>query len=307
MQTAYITHPFCHQHDNGPHHPECAARLNAIEDQLIASGLYDYLRHYQASQAGRDQLLRVHHAAYLDWVEATVPAQGLLYLQDDITLSPMTWQAALHAAGAVINAVDLVMAGEVENAFCAIRPPGHHAMRNRAMGFCILNNIAVGAAHALDHHRLPRVAIVDFDVHHGNGTEDMVRDDARILFCSTFQHPFYPGCGADSANAHVINVPLAAGADGDAFRHAISEHWLPALDAFKPELLLISAGFDAHLEDDMAMLRLREADYAWVTAELKAVAERHASGRIVSALEGGYALNALGRSAVAHIRVLAGI
>jgi acetoin utilization deacetylase AcuC-like enzyme len=231
----------------------------------------------------------------------------LLHLGDDITLSPMSRQAALHAAGAVVNGVDLVMAGEAENAFCAIRPPGHHAMRNRAMGFCILNNIAVGAAHALAHHGLARVAIVDFDVHHGNGTEDIVRDDARILFCSTFQHPFYPGCGADSGNEHVINVPLAAGTGGEAFRQAVSEHWLPALHQFRPQLLLISAGFDAHLEDDMAMLRLKEADYAWVTAEIKDIAERYANGRIVSALEGGYALNALGRSAVAHIKTLSGL
>ena len=307
MHTAYITHPACHLHDNGPHHPECAARLNAIEDQLIASGLHDYLHHYQADAASREQLLRVHDAAYLDWVEATVPAQGLLHLPDDITLSPQTLQAALRAAGAVINGVDLVMAGTAENAFCAIRPPGHHAMRSRAMGFCIFNNIAVGAAHALAQHGLERVAIVDFDVHHGNGTEDIVRDDTRILFCSTFQHPFYPGCGADSSNAHVINVPLAAGTAGDGFRQAVGEHWLPALHAFRPQLLLISAGFDAHQEDDMAMLRLKEADYAWVTTEIKQIAALYANGRIVSALEGGYALSALGRSAVAHIRVLSGI
>jgi acetoin utilization deacetylase AcuC-like enzyme len=199
------------------------------------------------------------------------------------------------------------MAGTAENAFCAIRPPGHHAMRSRAMGFCIFNNIAVGAAHALAQHGLERVAIVDFDVHHGNGTEDIVRDDTRILFCSTFQHPFYPGCGADSSNAHVINVPLAAGTAGDGFRQAVGEHWLPALHAFRPQLLLISAGFDAHQEDDMAMLRLKEADYAWVTTEIKQIAALYANGRIVSALEGGYALSALGRSAAAHIRVLAGL
>ena len=307
MHTAYITHPLCHRHDNGPDHPECAARLSAIEDQLIASGLYHYLQLHEATPASREQLLRVHDRAYLDRIEAAVPARGLLHLEDDITLSPMSWQAALHAAGAVVNGVDLVMAGEAENAFCAIRPPGHHAMRNRAMGFCIFNNIAVGAAHALAHHGLARVAIVDFDVHHGNGTEDIVRDDARILFCSTFQHPFYPGCGADSGNEHVINVPLAAGTGGEAFRQAVSEHWLPALHQFRPQLLLISAGFDAHLEDDMAMLRLKEADYAWVTAEIKDIAERYANGRIVSALEGGYALNALGRSAVAHIKTLSGL
>lgn len=307
MHTAYITHPFCHQHDNGPDHPECAARLSAIEDQLIASGLYHYLQQHEATPASREQLLRVHDAAHLDWLEANVPVEGLLHLADDITLCPQTLQAALHAAGAVINGVDLVMSGAAENAFCAIRPPGHHAMRSRAMGFCIFNNIAIGAAHALAHHGLERVAIIDFDVHHGNGTEDIVRDDTRILFCSIFQHPFYPGCGADSGNEHVINVPLAAGTASDGFRQAVSEHWLPALHAFRPQLLLISAGFDAHQEDDMAMLRLKEADYAWVTAEIKQIAALYANGRIVSALEGGYALSALGRSVVAHIRVLADI
>ncbi len=307
MHTAYITHPFCHKHDNGPDHPECAARLSAIEDQLIACGLYDYLQHHEASPASREQLLRVHDAAYLDWLEAAIPAEGLVYLQDDIVLCPMTLKAALHAAGAVVNGVDLVMRGAAANVFCAIRPPGHHAMRNRAMGFCIFNNIAVGAAHALVQHGLERVAIVDFDVHHGNGTEAIVRDDARILFCSTFQHPFYPGCGVDSANAHVINVPLAAGTDGEVFRQAVSEHWLPALHAFRPQLLLISAGFDAHQEDDMAMLRLKESDYAWVTGEISMIADSYAGGRIVSALEGGYAISALARSAVAHIKVLAGV
>jgi acetoin utilization deacetylase AcuC-like enzyme len=213
----------------------------------------------------------------------------------------------LRAAGAVVLGVDLVMGEKVENAFCNIRPPGHHAERARAMGFCIFNNVAVGAAHALAHHGLQRVAIADFDVHHGNGTENIFHDEPRVMLCSTFQHPFYPYRGADSGNEHIINVPLSAGTGGVEFRASVMQHWLPALERFQPELLLISAGFDAHRDDDMAMLKLTEADYAWVTEVLKRIAEKYAQGRIVSALEGGYELHALGRSALAHIKVLTGL
>ncbi len=307
MHTAYITHASCLLHDNGPHHPECAARLHAIEDQLIASGLLPFLQQHDAIAATREQLLRVHAAAYLDLIAAASPAEGIVELDGDTSMNPFTYQAALHAAGAVVMGVDLVMAGQVENAFCSVRPPGHHAERARAMGFCLFNNVAVGAAHALRHYGLQRVAIADFDVHHGNGTENIFHDDPQVMLCSTFQHPFYPGCGADSGNQHIINVPLAAGTDGAGFRAAVTEHWLPALERFQPEFLLISAGFDAHRDDDMAMLSLTEADYAWVTEELKKVAERHAKGRIVSVLEGGYALHALGRSVMTHIKTLSGL
>ncbi len=199
------------------------------------------------------------------------------------------------------------MAGRVENAFCNVRPPGHHAERARAMGFCIFNNVAVGVAHALAQHGLQRVAIADFDVHHGNGTETIFHDDPRVMLCSTFQHPFYPYYGANSGNEHIINAPLPAGTGGGEFRAAVTLHWLPALERFQPELLLISAGFDAHRDDDMAMLNLTESDYAWVTGELKNIAGKYARGRIVSALEGGYELHALGRSALAHIKVLSGL
>lgn len=307
MQTAFISHPLCLKHDMGAHHPECPARLHAIEDQLIASGLYSFLQHHDAPDVTREQLLRVHDEVYINSVAAVAPSEGIISLDGDTFMNPYTFPAALRAAGAVVMAVDLVMAGKVENAFCNVRPPGHHAERGEAMGFCIFNNVAVGAAHALAAHGLSRVAIVDFDVHHGNGTEHIFTDEQRVMLCSTFQHPFYPYSGGETDNPHIINVPLAAGADGVAFRNAVSERWIPALEAFEPELIFVSAGFDAHREDDMSSLRLLEADYIWVTEQIKRIAEHHAHARIVSALEGGYELHALGRSAAAHIKVLSGL
>ena len=307
MQTAYISHPLCLKHDMGAHHPECPARIHAIEDQLIASGLFGYLQHHDAPEVTREQLLRVHDGDYLDDIASKAPKAGILNLDGDTTMNPYTYPAALRAAGAVVMAVDIVMAQQVENAFCNIRPPGHHAERAQAMGFCIFNNVAVGAAHALAAHGLSRVAIADFDVHHGNGTEDIFHNDPRVMLCSTFQHPFYPYCGADSSNDHIINVPLKAGTSGVEFRTAVTEQWLPALERFQPEFIFISAGFDAHRDDDMGSMRLVEADYAWVTEELKRVAAKYAQSRIVSVLEGGYELHALGRSAMAHIKVLSGL
>ena len=291
----------------GAGHPECPARIQAIEDQLIASGLMPFLFHYEAPAASKTQLERVHDSEYIESIFTSSPDNGLIYLDPDTAMNSFSLEAALHAAGAAVKAVDLVMTGEAENAFCNIRPPGHHAGRNRAAGFCIFNNVAVAAAHALEHFGLNRVAIADFDVHHGNGTDDIFNQDERVMLCSTFRHPYYPYHGVNSSNNHIINVPLTAGASGADFRTAVSEHWLPALDDFKPQLLLISAGFDAHREDDMGGLALRETDYSWVTEQLKKIAQLHANGKIVSTLEGGYALHALGRSAVAHIRVLAGL
>jgi acetoin utilization deacetylase AcuC-like enzyme len=307
MQTAYLSHPLCLKHDPGSHHPESAARIHAIEDQLIASGLMDYLQRHDAPAATREQLLRVHDAQYIDLLASRVPAQGIVQLADDIALNPFTYQAALHAAGAVVLGVDLVMAQKVENAFCCVRPPGHHAERSHGMGFCYLNNLAIGAAHALAQYGLQRVAIVDFDVHHGNGTDNIFQNDPRVLLCSTFQHPFYPYSGADNNNDHIINVPLAAGSDGEVFRAAVTRHWLPALEKFQPEFLLIAAGFDAHYSEELARLNLNEADYAWVSRTLKDIAKKHAQGRIVSALEGGYELHALGRSVLAHLKELSGL
>ena len=274
---------------------------------MIASGLLAFLQHHDAPLATFEQLARVHAPHYIESVRSASPTEGVAYLDPDTAMNPFTLNAALRAAGAVVLASELVLEGKVENAFCAIRPPGHHAESARAMGFCLFNNVAVGVAHAMERFGLRRVAIADFDVHHGNGTEEIFRDDPRVMLCSTFQHPFYPHSGADSGNAHTINVPLPAGTDGEAFRKAVSERWLLALVRFQPEMLFISAGFDAHWEDDMAMFQLKEADYAWVTQQLKDVAGKHASGRIVSALEGGYELHALGRSVSAHIKVLSGL
>ena len=307
MTTAYLTHPSSLKHNMGMGHPECPARVQAIEDQLIASGLMPFLDRQEAPAASREQLQRVHSSDYIDSIFETSPGSGLAYLDADTAMNPYSLEAALHAAGAAVRAVDLVMSEQSENAFCNIRPPGHHAGRNRAAGFCIFNNVAVAAAHALAHHGLSRVAIADFDVHHGNGTDEIFHAEGRVMLCSIFRHPYYPYEGVDSSNEHIINVPLAAGATGTEFRAAVTEKWLPALETFKPELLLISAGFDAHREDDMGGLALREADYAWVTEKLMELATHHAKGRIVSTLEGGYALHALGRSVTAHIKVLSGL
>ncbi|MGE5666900.1 MAG: histone deacetylase family protein [Betaproteobacteria bacterium] len=302
--TAYITHPSCMDHEMGSGHPECPERLTAIGDQLIASGLDAHVIHHEAPAATDEQLGRVHTRAYIGAILQAVPERGLNYLDPDTALNPHSLVAARHAAGAVVKAVDMVCTGAAQNAFCAVRPPGHHAERARAMGFCVFNSVAVGAAHALAAHGLSRVAIVDFDVHHGNGTEDIFAGDPRVLMVSTFQYPLYPYSGVDNPAANMVNVPLPAGSGGDALRDAVLDRWLPALDAHRPELILISAGFDAHREDPLAGLAFTERDYAWVTRELMKVASRHAQGRIVSSLEGGYALSALGRSAVAHMREL---
>ena len=304
MQTAYISHPACLLHDMGRGHPECPARIRAIEDQLIASQILPLLQHHDAPRATREQLERVHSAAYLNEIEAAAPGEGLAMLDPDTWMNPHSREAALRAAGALVLATDLVMSGRAENAFCNVRPPGHHASRDRSMGFCIFNNVAVGAAHALEQHKLARVAIVDFDVHHGNGTEEIFRDDPRVMLCSSFQHPFYPHCGADTVSDHIIPAPLPAYTDGAGFRAAVTEKFLPALARFKPQMVFVSAGFDAHREDDMASLKLVEADYAWITREIKKVAAAHGDNRIVSTLEGGYELHALGRSAMAHVKVL---
>jgi acetoin utilization deacetylase AcuC-like enzyme len=304
MSVAYLTHPSCLLHDMGPYHPECPDRLTAIGDRLIAAGLDGYLRHYVAPAATREQIARVHGSRYIDEIERASPETGLTFLDPDTALNPHTLQAARHAAGAVIKGVDLTMSGECRSAFCAVRPPGHHAERQRAMGFCVFNNVAVGAAHAMAVHGLARVAIVDFDVHHGNGTEEIFTGDHRVLMVSTFQHPLYPYSGLDSDDPKMVNVPLLAGSGGIEFRAAVRERWLPALEEHRPQMIFVSAGFDAHREDPLANLKLTEADYAWVTRELVYVATKHATGRIVSSLEGGYSLSALGRSASEHLREL---
>ncbi|MDH4190835.1 MAG: histone deacetylase family protein [Betaproteobacteria bacterium] len=305
MSTAFISHPDCLKHDMGGQHPERPQRLGAIEDQLIASGLAQHLSMYKAPLATDEQLARVHPPEYVRAIRDAAPAEGMVQLDPDTAMNPHTLPAALRAAGAAVLGVDLVMKGEAESAFCCVRPPGHHACRARPMGFCIFNNVAVAAGHAMAVYGIERVAIVDFDVHHGNGTEDIFAGDPRVLMVSTFQHPFYPYSGTEEPAPNMVNIPLAAGAGSRQLREAVTHEWLPALEVFSPQLLLVSAGFDAHAEDEMAMLRFTDEDYAWVTERIREVAERDAQGRMVSVLEGGYSLSALGRSAVRHIRVLA--
>lgn len=307
MTIGIVSHPACKLHDMGFGHPESAQRLSAIDDHMVATGLEFAVRHYEAPAATREQLLRVHTEAHVSAMSAAVPlGEALVEIDPDTRMNAHTLEAARRAAGAVIKGVDLVWQGEEQAVFCNVRPPGHHATRNAAMGFCFFNNIAVGAAHAMAAHGCERVAIVDFDVHHGNGTQDIFEHDNRVLFCSTFQHPFYPHSGAGSAPRNMVNVPLPAGTAGAAFRAAVTKRWLPAMEDFAPQIVLVSAGFDGHLEDEMAHFMLTEDDYAWVTGAIKAVADRHAGGRLVSALEGGYALSALGRSVGAHLRALLG-
>ncbi|QQA43022.1 histone deacetylase family protein [Pelagovum pacificum] len=303
MSTALITHPDCLNHITPPGHPEQVARIDAVLNELEE---FDLVR-VGAPLVAEDDLLRVHPKSHVDAIREAIPESGLVSLDADTHVTPGSLAAAFRAAGAVVKGVDMVMAGEVANAFAAVRPPGHHAERETAMGFCLFGSVAVAAKHALDHHGLKRVAIIDFDVHHGNGTQDLVEDDPRILFCSTHQSPLYPGTGAaDETGAHdnVVNVPLPNGTGSVPFRAAIEEHVLPRIEAFAPELLLISAGFDAHARDPLAGMRLWEEDFAWVTHRICDIADACAGGKVVSALEGGYDLFALGRSARAHVKTL---
>jgi acetoin utilization deacetylase AcuC-like enzyme len=304
MAVAFVSHPHCLRHQMGDGHPERPARLGAIEDELHTRGLYDLLLHREAPRASVDQLLRVHPLEYVEDLANRSPAEGLAHIDPDTWMCPDTFEAALRAAGANVLATDLVMSGAAQRAFCNVRPPGHHAERATAMGFCFFNNVAVAASHALAHHGLERVAVLDFDVHLGNGTEDIFREDPRVLLCSSYQYPLWPDLDPPTVPGRIINCPLPPGSGSEAFRRAVTEHWLPALDEFAPQLVLISAGFDAHAADDMSHLRLSTADYGWVTGIACAVAERHAQGRIVSTLEGGYELRSLAASAATHIEKL---
>jgi acetoin utilization deacetylase AcuC-like enzyme len=315
-KTGYFTHPDCRKHDMGRGHPECPQRLDAIEDRMLASRLLDAVERREAPLASPELLELAHDRMHVAGVrglaqnvieEEDAGGDGLVFIDPDTAMNRYSWSAAMRAAGAAIAATDAVISGELENAFCAVRPPGHHAMRSRAMGFCIINNVAVAARYALDRHGLQRVAVVDFDVHHGNGTEDIFTGDERVLMVGIFQHPFYPYSGADTDAPNMVNVPVPAYTRGPAVRELIEKHWMPRLEEFRPEMIFISAGFDAHREDDLGQLGLVEADYAWITQRIKEVAYRHAKGRIVSCLEGGYNLDALGRSVEAHVRALADV
>jgi acetoin utilization deacetylase AcuC-like enzyme len=289
----------------GSWHPESPARLSAIHDQLLVSGLAPFLEHIDAPQAPLEAIIRAHTPDYVEHLRNRAPQRGYSPLDPDTSMNPSSWQAALHAAGAVVEATDRVIGGSLANAFCAVRPPGHHARPRAAMGFCLLNNVAIGALHALEVHGLERVAIVDFDVHHGNGTEEIFAGDERVLMASFFQHPFYPYSGTESPAKNMVNVPLPAGTNGEKVRTVVDEIWMPRLAQFEPQMVLVSAGFDAHREDDLGQMALVEADYAYITGRLLELADRCCGGRLVSSLEGGYNLSALGRSVVAHLRVLA--
>jgi acetoin utilization deacetylase AcuC-like enzyme len=275
---------------------------------MRSSGMLDKVQVLDAPLAQQEDLKRVHVPAYVDLIFEHAPSDGYVQLDPDTMMNPHTLAAARRAAGAGVLAVDEVMGGRVANAFCAVRPCGHHATQRRPMGFCLFNNIGVAAAYALQKKGLDRVAIIDFDVHHGNGTEDMFSEEGwqdKVLMASFFQHPFYPGSGTQDPAPNMVNVPLSAGSDGAAARKVMQQYWLPALEKFKPQMILISAGFDAHKEDLLGGLALEDDDYAWMTRELMQVAQQHSDGRIVSMLEGGYNLAALGRSAVAHVKTLA--
>lgn len=306
MSTAFISHPDFMKHEMGRHHPECPERIAAIEDQLIQSRLDAHLKRIDPPLASEADITRVHSEDHLAFVKSKAPSSGYSMIDGDTIMNPATWTVSLRAAGAAIAAVDAVMQGEVNNAFCAIRPPGHHAEPHRSMGFCVFNNVAIATRYAIETYGLDRVAVIDFDVHHGNGTEAAFINDPHVLMCSFFQHPFYPYSGLDGGD-NMVNVPLPASTNGKVVREMISQTWIPRLHEFKPQLIIISAGFDAHREDDLGQMGLVEDDYVWMTKQLMEIANQYCEGKIVSCLEGGYNLSALGRSVAAHLKTLAEI
>ena len=315
-KTGYFTHRDCWLHEMGPGHPECPARLDAIEDRLLVTGVGDALERCEVPEASLDEVELAHDPMYVAALQGLTArleqeqvAGGPEYKQmdTDTSINRYTLKAALRSAGAAMAATDAVLAGELENAFCAVRPPGHHATRSQAMGFCFFNNVAIAAKYALERYQLKRVAVIDFDVHHGNGTEDILSGDDRVLMCGIFQHPFYPFSGDKDPAPNMLNVPVPAYTKGMDVREIVEMMWIPRLEAFKPEMIFISAGFDAHRDDDMGQLGLNENDFAWITTRVKDIARRFSKGRIVSCLEGGYVMDALARSVEAHLRVLADI
>ena len=302
-KTAFISHPDTLLHVMDGSHPESPARITAIKNAVLASKLK--LQFYDAPAASKAQLIRVHNKDYVDEIFSIAPKAGLVRLDGDTAMGPMSLSAVLHASGAVILATDLVLSNKVNNAFCCIRPPGHHAGKSNSAGFCIFNHVAVGVAHAMAQYNIKRVAIIDFDVHHGDGTEDIFKDNPNVMLCSTFQHPFYPHRGAESRSKNMVNLPLPAKSNGDDFKKVFEAEIKPALEAFKPELIYISAGFDAHVNDPLADLALSTEDYAWITGFIKKIVNNCCNGRIISSLEGGYHLPSLSESVLAHVKGLA--
>ncbi len=306
MPCCYITHPSSLLHEMGPEHPDSPQRLSVIHDYLLSHGLLDFMEVHAAPAATRAQVERVHDASHVERLIGLAPDSGYARVDPDTFMNRHTLDAAFHAAGAAVLAAELVASGRAAAAFCNVRPAGHHATRNAAMGFCFFNNVAVGIAHAFSRFELRRIALVDFDAHHGNGSADIFAGDARVLMLSAFERGLYPFNADESGAAEGRSIALDPYSKGDALRAAVTAHWLPALNAFEPEMIFMSAGFDAHREDDMTRLCWTDSDYAWITHELVALAERCAHGRIVSVLEGGYCLTALARSAGAHVRALIG-
>ena len=305
MTVAYVSHPDCLLHDAGAGHPECSQRLQVIFDALVHSDSLSILQYEKAPKVTREQLLRVHDEHYINAIFKCAPSHGFVHLDPDTVMSPHTLSAALHAAGAAIKAVDLVLSNsQIKAAFCNIRPPGHHAERARAMGFSFFNNLAVGVAHALEHHHLKRVAIVDFDVHRGNGTEDIFQNNKKVIICSIYEQFLFPEDEPSKDIKNIINIPLAAGSTGREFRAEITQFGLDKMNAFKPEMIFISAGFDGHQRDSISNLNLTEFDYLWITQQIKHIADNYSQGRIVSVLEGGYALDVLGSCVAAHVKGL---
>ena len=303
--TAFVSHPDTLLHVMDGSHPESPARITAIKNAIFASHLKYKLQFYRAPAASKTQLARAHSQEYVDHIHQIAPKAGLVRLDGDTAMGPMSLSAALHASGAVILATDLVLTGKAKNAFCCVRPPGHHAGKSNSAGFCIFNHVAVGVAHAFAQHHIKRVAIIDFDVHHGDGTEDIFKDNPNVMLCSTFQHPFYPHRGADSRSKNMINLPMPANSTGEDFKKVFESEIKPALTNFKPEVIYISAGFDAHINDPLADLALTSDDYAWITEFIKKIVNNCCAGRIISSLEGGYHLPSLSDSAIAHINSLA--
>ena len=300
---AYLTHPECLDHHMGPQHPEQPERVRAVAHQLLITGLMDHLDYFAAPLATDAQITACHSPEYLKFLQDSVPVQGMVPLDEDTFLTPHTLAAARRAAGAVVLATDLILSKKYERAFCNIRPPGHHAGRSRAGGFCFFNNVVVGIHHALA-GGVRRIALVDFDVHHGNGSEEILDGENRVLMLSTYARELYPHTQPPAPGDNRVNVGLAPGADGTALRHAVEHHWRRALEQFRPQILFISAGFDAHFQDDLGNLKWRPEDYAWLTRELVAWANRYCDGRIISVLEGGYNLEALARCAALHVQGL---